>query len=205
MRKHAINDPLEQGGISEPASGKKPRAKDLPKLSQHSPYLSVKEAAQCLGVSERSIYGYIASRKLPGERIGQTIVVRRETLETYQRPAVGRPRTRTPIWRVPVQTNLQYLLSMSVRLCPGQEQRFMQKLAEMRRERQHLIPGTVARYISRTRNEPEEIQIVLVWRQRLMPSEEERQATLAALRADFAELLNWETLSSFEGPVALNT
>ncbi|HET8840982.1 MAG TPA: helix-turn-helix domain-containing protein [Ktedonobacteraceae bacterium] len=195
----------DEEGKSEQPQNKEVHTKKPPKLIQNSQYLSIREAAKVLGVSQRSVYGYIASGKLPGERIGQNIVVRRETLVTYQRPAVGRPRSRTPIWRVPVETNLQYLLSISMCLRSGQEQQFQQKLTEIRLQRKHLIPGTVARYISRTRSLPEEIQIVLVWRQRLMPPEEERQAALAALRADFSDILEWETATSFEGVAALNT
>lgn len=205
MRERKINKRPDTEGKSQQPQHKEPHAHTPLKRIQNRQYLSIREAAQRLGVSQRSVYGYIASGKLPGERIGQRMVVRRETVETYQRPAVGRPRTRTPLWRVSVATNVQYLLSISVRLRPGQEQPFQQKLAEIRLQRHHPIPGTVARYISRASSVPEAIRIVLVWRQRLMPPEEERQAALAALRADLSEMLDWETATSFEGVVALNT
>lgn len=175
-----------------------------PQVIQNRQYLAISEVAKVLGVSTRSVYSYIKSGKLPGERIGQTLVVRRDALEHLQRRAAGRPRTRTPIWRVPIETNQQYLLTISVCLREGQEQRFQDKLVEIRQERRHLLVGTVARYIAQQTNAPEQVRIVLIWRQQLLPSEEERQAALAALRADFWELLNWETAISFEGQVALN-
>ena len=75
----------------------------------------------------------------------------------------------------------------------------------MRLQRKHLIPGTVARYISRKKSNEEEVQIVLIWRQRLMPSEEERQAALTNLQDDLSDLFDWENASFLEGPVLLNT
>lgn len=177
----------------------------LPRLVQNNQYLSVSEAAKVLGVSERSIYGYIRSGKLPGERIGQTIVVRRDALESCSRRAVGRPRTRTLIWRTPVRANLQYMLTLNVRLYPNQERRFKEKVDEIRMKQKHLLPGTVARYIVQQTSEPQAIQIVLSWRQQMLPSEQERQAVLTALRADFLGILDWDHASSAEGFVLLNT
>lgn len=39
-------------------------------------YLSVREAADIIGVSERSMYGYVEQGKLTGVRIGHFLVVR---------------------------------------------------------------------------------------------------------------------------------
>lgn len=168
-------------------------------------YISVREAAKIMGVSERSIYGYIESGKLPGYRIGSLLAIDEETLNNYRRPVVGRPRTRTPIWRVPVVLNLQYLLHITVYVRPGMGELLEQRLIEIRTERKHLIPGTVARYVARNKNNSDEVQIVLIWRRLVMPPEPEREAALEALRADLADILDWETASYMEGQVILNT
>lgn len=67
------------------------------------------------------------------------------------------------------------------------------------------MPGTVARYIVRNIADPARVQLVLLWRYKTMPSEREREAALEALRADLADLLDWESASYLEGQVLLNT
>lgn len=178
---------------------------NTPALRDH--YVTVREAASIIGVSERTIYSYLEMGKLAGERIGQTIVLRKELVRRYRRPGVGRPRTRTPIWRLPVVTNLPYLLHITVRLRgeTGQDERLAQRLAQIRTAQHHMIPGTVARYLARSTNHAETIQIVLVWRSQTLPPEAERAAALQALRADLDDLLDWESACSLEGPALLNT
>lgn len=173
-------------------------------LERVAGYLSVKEAAQLLGVSERTVYGYVESGKLPGARVGSIIVVEMESVCKYQRRAPGRLRTKMPVWRVPPKQNLQYLTSIAVQLRQGQSKRFEQKLREMRTAGKHLLPGTSARYIVRDQENPEEVLIVLVWRSVMMPPAEEREAALAALRADLTEILAWETAVYTEGQVILH-
>ena len=167
-------------------------------------FLSVRDAAKIMGVSTRSVYGYIETGKLLGIRIGASIAVHAEAVRNYQRPVVGRPRTRTPIWRVPVVMNLQYLTTINVRAREGQSAQLEQRLTEIRVSRKHHLPGTVARYIVRNKTDPDEIQIVLVWRRLVMPPDEEREAALTALCADLADILDWETASSHEGQVLMN-
>lgn len=166
-------------------------------------YLTVSEAAKQLGVSSRSLYGYIAQGDLAVERIGQVIVVPQEAISTYtHRRVVGRPRTRTPPWRLPVVMNLQYLVHMTVQIRPGMGDALEQWLVEIRASQKHQMPGTVARYIVRN---AEEVQIVLIWRHLSMPPEHEVQAALDALRTDLAALLDWEHSCSRQGSVILNT
>ena len=167
-------------------------------------FLSVRDAAKIMGVSTRSVYGYIETGKLLGIRIGASIAVHAEAVRNYQRPVVGRPRTRTPIWRVPVVMNLQYFTTINVRTREGQSAKLEPRLAEIRAGHKHLIPGTVARYIVRDQTNPDEIQIVLVWRRLVMPPDEEREEALAALRADLADILDWETAEHRFGQVVMN-
>ena len=167
-------------------------------------FLSVRDAARIMGVSTRSVYGYIEQGKLLGIRIGASIAVHAEAVRNYQRPVVGRPRTRTPIWRVPVVMNLQYLTTISVRTREGQGAKLEPRLAEIRAGGKHLISGTVARYIVRDKVNPDEIEIVLVWRKLVMPPDEERQAAISALCADLADILDWDTASYREGQVVMN-
>jgi excisionase family DNA binding protein len=167
-------------------------------------YLSVKEAAQLIGVSERTIYGYVEAGKLPAARIGSMMVVEAESVRGYQRRAPGRLRTRIPPWHVPPENNLQYLTIITAQLHPGQRERLVEKLLEIRTAGKHLLPGTAARYIVRSRECPDEVQIVLVWRSAIMPPAEEREAALAALRDDLAEIVAWETALYKESQVVIH-
>ena len=184
--------------------GKQVHRKAEVALARVPGYLSVKEAARLLGVSERSVYGYIESGKLPGARIGSIMVVEMESVCNYRRRAPGRLRTRIPVWRVPPEHNLQYFTTITVQLRQGQSERLEQKLHEIRATGKHLLPGTSARYIVRDQESPDEVQILLVWRAALMPPAEEREAALAALRADLAEILAWETAVYKESQVVLH-
>lgn len=168
-------------------------------------YMTVKDVAEELGISERMVHTYIQDGRLPGYKMGRLTIVKEEDFHLFQRSKKGRPRTRLPIWRKSVGDNVQYLTLIAVHLRPGQEKTLDQKLEEVRADAKHLLPGTVARYIARSEKKPEDVQIVLVWRSTVMPPEEEREAALAALRADLADVLDWETAWSEYGKVLMHT
>lgn len=54
--------------------------------------LTPQEAAEVIGVSRVHIYGLIREGRLPVERHGATILVRREDALAHNRRPVGRPR-----------------------------------------------------------------------------------------------------------------
>ena|SRR5258707_1609229 len=83
-------------------------------------YLSVKEAACILGVSERSVYGYIAQGKLYGRRIDDLIRIEAKDVYAFKGTAPGRMRVSPPRWRVPPLKNLSYLTTITVRVQQGQ-------------------------------------------------------------------------------------
>jgi len=57
-------------------------------------FLSTAEAAQFLGLSQRSIRTYVARGKLHPQRIGQTLVFTKSECQRYQQenPGPGRPK-----------------------------------------------------------------------------------------------------------------
>src|SRR5579883_1303760 len=170
-----------------------------------SGYMTVQEAAKYLGVSDRTVYGYIDEGRLAAIRVGGGLAVEEKSVKNFERQATGRPRTRVPIWRLPVGKNIQYLTIIFARIKAGQGKRFDAKLEEIRAAEKHLLPGTVARYIARSEEKPEDVQMVLVWRSTVMPPASEREAALAALRAELAEILDWENAWSEYGRVVMHT
>jgi excisionase family DNA binding protein len=167
-------------------------------------YLTIKEAARIIGVSERSVYGYVKAGKLSGGRVGHIIAVSEEHARAYERKAPGRLRTITPPWHIPPLNNPQYLTTIKVLIRPGQDALLDRKLSEMRVARKHLLPGTAARYIAHDQHDPAKLIILLVWRSAVMPPDKEREAALAALTGDLADVLDWETAISKEGQVLLH-
>jgi excisionase family DNA binding protein len=155
-------------------------------------FVSVREAAKMLGVSERSVYGYIEERKLPGFRATNLTVVSRKDVSAFKRGTTGRPRTRVPEWRISDNENVQYLTQVFIRIRVGQEENLLRKLEEMRKENKHTFPGTVARYFARGEKDPHQLQIMLVWRGTVMPDDETRDAALADLREELDDLLDWK-------------
>jgi hypothetical protein len=136
--------------------------------------------------------------------IGESIAVHVDALNDFQRTSVGRKRTQTPLWHTPVAANMLYLTTMTVQVRQGQNENLEKKLVEIRTKRTHFLPGTVARYVTRLKHDPQLVQILLVWRAQVMPPEEECEAALAALCADLAKVLMWETVCCQEGQVVLH-
>lgn len=155
--------------------------------------ISIPEAAALLGVTERSVYSYVEDGSLIGFRIENRTLLRREDVLTYRRKPAGRARTRTPPWRQAPTNNQLSLTTITVRVYPEQRERLERKLLDIRDRCKHCFPGTAARYIVCDRQHPSEIQILLFWRNIVMPPEKEWQEALAAFCSDLAEVCAWET------------
>ena len=174
-------------------------------LPPASGYLTVKKIAEKLDMSERMVHTYIQDGRLPGYRLGKLTVVKEEDFQAFERAKKGRPRTRLPIWRKSVGDNIQYMTLITARIRTGQRDNFAKKLDEIHADEKHLLPGTVARYIARSEAKPDDIQIVLVWRSTVMPPAAEREAALAALRQELAEIVDWDSSWSEYGRVLMHT
>jgi excisionase family DNA binding protein len=168
-------------------------------------YISAKEGAERLGISVRRINEYAQQGRIRAYKAGRTTMLLEEDVNSFQKQPVGRKRTTMPIWRAPTRDNQQYTTVIFANLRAGSEAQLGTKLAEIRAGKKHLLPGTVARYIARNAEKPNEIHILLIWRSTVMPSEAEREAALAALRADLAEIVDWDTAWIEQGQVLMHT
>lgn len=181
------------------------RAETVEEMTTPLPgYLSVREAAQVLGVSQRSVYGYIDSGRLPAMRFDYYFVLNEKDVYAFERRAPGRAREKTPLWHEPPAHNRQFATIITLRLRDEQEALFKQKLIAMRRTNAHCFPGTQARFILHNQNDPGEVIMLLIWREAAMPPAEEREAALSAFAADFADVLDWSTAERREGRVVLH-
>lgn len=131
-------------------------------------------------------------------------MVSAQSVAALKRRAPGRVRTTIPRWRAAPQANQCTLLHISVRLRPGQEECFHHHLQQMRQANTHCLPGTMARYIVRNQSDPDEVDIVLLWRAAIAPPEQQREQALAALAAEFANVFDWNQARRKEGEVVLH-
>ena len=168
-------------------------------------YVSTKEAAKMLGISERRIRLYIEMKRLPAVRAADVLMIPVENVKNFKRKIVGRPRKNTLAWRISSAENTQFMTSISVQVKSDQEERLRQRIEDVKRSGKHVFPGTVARYVVRSTTIPRQIEIVLVWRKTVMPSEVEREQALEAFRQALADLLDWNTAQYNSGEVLMHT
>ena len=158
-----------------------------------------------LGVSERRIRLYVEMKRLPAVRAADVLMIPFENVKNFQRKIVGRPRKNTLAWRISSTENIQFMTSISVQMQKNQEHRLKQIMEEMKQSGLHVFPGTVARYIVRSESNPRQIEIVLVWRNTVMPDEVERKQALEALQQTLADVLDWNTAQYNNGEVLMHT
>jgi hypothetical protein len=178
------------------------KKKTIPALPGYVP-LSV--AAKLMGLSRRMANQYVENGKVRAVKAGRVIMVLEEDIANFRPNATGRPRTRVPIWRLPVGNNLQFMTVIFTRIKPGQSEQFDEKLKEVHASQRHLLQGTVARYFSRSEQKPEDIQIVFLWRSTVMPAEKVRAAAVEDLKKEFADILDWESSWGEYGRVVMHT
>ncbi|QBD78153.1 helix-turn-helix domain-containing protein [Ktedonosporobacter rubrisoli] len=173
----------------------------LPEVEE---YVSIKDAAKMLGVSNTSVQKYVSEGRIKAKRVANVIMIPVEEVKRFRPNATGRPRTMLPPWRIAPRDNILFRTTIVVQLRSGKQAEFKQRLEEIRRKKEHSFPGTVARYIVKSRKQPEHIKISLIWRSTVAPDEAARQQALEAFKARLADVLDWETASYDEGNVMMH-
>ena len=115
-----------------------------------------------------------------------------ESVENFKRSAAGRARKQPPYWRAyrsSVELNGR---DIHVQVRPGQEAAFEKKWKSTLKQQRHLLSGTMLRYILVDGQSPTTVHIWLAWKDN-EADEEELARELAAFKADFADVLDWET------------
>jgi excisionase family DNA binding protein len=168
-------------------------------------YVTIKEAAKMLGVSANRVYTYVEEGRLPSAQAAHVIMIPLEALKDFKSHLSGRPRTTIPTWRISPEENAVLTTSIFVRIRTNQRARLLARLEEMRRERQHLFPGTIARYVIEKRRHPEHIEILLIWRGTAMPDEATYSQWLEELRQALSDVLEWDTAQYDSGRILMHT
>jgi excisionase family DNA binding protein len=174
------------------------------KIPDLQDYVSVKEAAKMLGLAYKTVYEYVTEGRISAVRVSDVILIPTEAVKTFKPNIAGRPRTTIPLWRIsPTDNALQYT-SLKVQAREDKLDEFRHVLDEIRRKKDHLFPGTIARYVLGSNQAPGQIEIVLIWRLSIMPGEIERQQALEAFKQALNDVVDWTTVHYDDGTILMH-
>ncbi|GHO94540.1 hypothetical protein KSF_045880 [Reticulibacter mediterranei] len=156
-------------------------------------YVSVREAAEIINVSESRLYEFIREKRLPRYKVGNTLVLAQADLEAFKRNPTGRLRKSPPKWRAYRGGGKLFTTEMQVRIRPGERERLLKKLEAIRKEEWHTLTGSIARYILLDRAAIDTLTILLMWKDSEMPDQDIHEQELAAFRAELADAVDWDT------------
>jgi|SRR5450755_32098 Helix-turn-helix domain len=168
-------------------------------------YVSIKEAAEMLGLSPSRVYEYVEDGRFSSVRAAHVILIPIGEIKNFKPNIAGRPRKSVLRWRISPENNMLLSTSIVVQIRANHQDQLMSKLEEIRQSEQYLFPGTVARFIVRSETFPGQVEISLVWRSTAIPDEEARKQGLEQFRRALADVLDWNTAQYNEGMVLMHT
>jgi excisionase family DNA binding protein len=169
-------------------------------------FVTVQEAALLLGVSDKNIHRRIQRGEIKATPIGGRYLILREDVLNFKPNFSGRKRTSVPQWHISPENNPLIVTIIEAELRVGaSESSFVSALERVKRSKQHLFQGTIARYIFSEEREPRRVQFFFVWRQGIMPPASEIENELAALREALGPVLAWDGASHRTGRVWMHT
>ena len=168
-------------------------------------YISIKEAASRLGVSDKRVYQYVMSGRLSAQRIGHILIIPVEEVNQFKPGPSGRVREKAPAWRVYRSGGTLLMTDIRVQVRTDQQVMLMEKLKAIQEAESHTFPGTVARYITKGDPELKTVQIFLVWKDIEMPDATLREQHLKALQDELGDMLVWETAQYRTNEVIIHT
>ena len=168
-------------------------------------YVSIKEAASILGISDKRVYTYVDEGRLPSVWASRIIMIPLEAVKQFKPNISGRPRASVPKWRISPTDNTLLRTSIKVQVRAGQQAKLFEQFEAIRQGEQFLFPGTVIRYIAGKEKTPQRIEIVLIWRSSVMPDEAERERELEAFRQALVDVVDWDTARYEDDVVYMHT
>jgi excisionase family DNA binding protein len=168
-------------------------------------YVSIKEAADMLGVSDKRVYQYVRAGRLPAQRIGHILILPIEEVKQFKPSPTGRVRTRAPSWRVYRSRGALLITDIHVQVRLGLQARLMEKLKAIQKLDQYTFPGTIARYVVKGDADLKTVQILLIWKTTEMPDETTRKEDFMMFQEELADVLVWETAQTNTNEVIIQT
>src|SRR6266446_26771 len=162
---------------------------DIPNLPG---FVSIKEAADLLGVSDKRVYQYVRAGRLPAQRVGHILILPIEEVKRFKPSPTGRVRTKAPSWRTYRSRGTLFVTDIHVPVRAGQQTTLLKKLRTIQKHDEHTFLGTVARYVVKSDESLTALQILLIWKSTEMPDEAARKHDLALFQEQLADVLIWE-------------
>ncbi len=146
---------------------------DIPNLPG---YVSIKEAAEIMGISDKRVYQHVRAGRLAARRVGHILIL-----------------------------PLELATEIRVSVRKGQQSKLVEKLKTIQKLDKHTFPGTVARYVMQGDETLETLQIFLIWKSTEMPGEEARKRDFASFQEELADVVDWETAQSATNEIIIHT
>jgi len=156
-------------------------------------YLSIKQAAQMLGITDKRVYRYIEIGRLPAFKASGVFLLAEEDVKQFKLNPPGRIRTSPPRWRVYSSRSKVLATEIQVHVREGKQAELLEKVNAIQKANRHTFPGTIARYLITGDEALSSVHFVLIWKDTEMPDETTRQHDLEALQEELAEVIDWET------------
>jgi excisionase family DNA binding protein len=156
-------------------------------------YVSIKQAAQMLGITDKRVYRYIEIGRLPAFKASGVFLLAEEDVKQFKLNPPGRIRTSPPRWRVYSSRSKVLATEIQVHVREGKQAELLEKVNAIQKANRHTFPGTIARYLITGDEALSSVHFVLIWKDTEMPDETTRQHDLKALQEELAEVIDWET------------
>jgi excisionase family DNA binding protein len=162
---------------------------DIPNLPG---YVSIREAAEMLGVSDKRVYQYVRAGRLPARRVGNILILPVEEVRQFKPSPSGRVRAKAPSWRAYRSRGALLVTDIHVPVRVGQQAKLIAKLKAIQKGDSHTFPGTVARFVVKGDEGLTSIEVFLIWKSTEMPNEAKRKQDLDLFQEDLADVLDWQ-------------
>ena len=175
---------------------------DIPNLPG---YISIREAADILGVSDKRVYQYVRAGRLPARRVGNILILPVEEVRQFKPSPSGRVRAKAPSWRAYRSRGALLITDIRVPVRAGQQAKLIEKLKAIQKGDRHTFQGTVARYVVKGDEELTAVEIVLIWKSTEMPTEARRKEDLDLFQEELADVLDWQAARYVSNEVIIHT
>ncbi len=168
-------------------------------------YVSIKQAAHMLGITDKRVYRYIEIGRLPAYKASGVFLLSEEDVKQFKLNPPGRIRTSPPRWRSYSSRSKVLTTEIQVPVRTDKQEELLQKLAAIQGANRHTFPGTIARYLMKGDEALTRVHIVLLWKDTDMPDQTTRQHDLEALQDELADVLDWENAHATTNEALLYT
>src|SRR5436853_2220404 len=140
-------------------------------------YVSIKQAAEMLGITDKRVYRYIDLGRLPAYKSGGVFLLAEEEVRQFKLNPPGRTRSEPPRWRVYHPRSNVLVTEIQVPVRAGKQDRLAEKLRELQQTNGHTFPGNLARYTIKGHRELTSVHHIVARNDLAMLTELLRQET----------------------------